>query len=155
MPEWIWPTVVSVLVASLGAASAMLLRMGGRIRDLELDMVAVKLKGEPYWAVAQQILSKKLTHKGHPRVDELLVRLNALTITQAEKIELKNLLNERLTDFTGEITADERACIPHFLWIMDQVILEKESATLNLTDTAIIALFGISSALGNALRNWR
>jgi|SRR6476661_2383412 len=84
---------------------------------------AITLKASPLWLKVQETLTKELKDEGNPEMDELLVKLENLTITFEETNRLKILLISRWAE-TEKGSKDERASAYIMATIMDKVLIE-------------------------------
>jgi|SRR5579864_637346 len=154
---WTWVIAPAIAVLSAIFAAIWLLydRMNDRLRALELDMAVSKTQLTPLWATVQKVIVDELHHVGHPEMDRLLEKLQNLSITPEERIELKAMLEARALDYGPEITESERKSAILLIGIMDKVLIEAATAGDKLVNLAILLLFWTSNLMGNAIRYWR
>lgn len=100
-----------------------------RLKKLEDWVLIADVTAKPFWAAAQTKLVKDLTHphERFKRPDRLLEKLEDLTITTEERVELHGILEERITTDDPEVNEAEKASAKIMLDIMDKVL--KEAAT--------------------------
>lgn len=120
MPEWLWPFVIVIFAACIASIGLLYRRMS----RAENELIELRTKVGPYWEVIQKVLSERLTHHGEPETDELMVQLNAGSLTPAGAIKLKQHMKDRAVDM--RYPPNERETASHFGWIMDQVIVAAE-----------------------------
>lgn len=104
--------------------------MSGRIQTQADEITTLKTQMSPLWARVQKQISENL-HQPHPRyfeMDRLLEKLDALVITDKERIRLKILLEERSKDFHEDISEQQRKEAAVMIKIMDLVLIEEANS---------------------------
>lgn len=93
---------------------------------VDQQMAVLLTQVSPLWAAVQSKIAKDLTHPSiqFQEMDELLRRLEALTITDDERERLHDLLRERSTSQDPEVSEDERASAKLMIGIMEKVVAE-------------------------------
>jgi hypothetical protein len=125
--------IVGVAVALFATMLVAIGALYARLRDIEKQMAVVTTQVSPLWARVQAQISSDLHHP-HPRyfeMDKLLERLEALTITTAERVRLKELLGERAVDMHPDITESQRKAARAMIPVMDLVVLEAQGDDSN------------------------
>lgn len=101
-----------------------------RIADLEQQMAVVSTQVSPLWAAVQSKIARDLTHP-HPQfkeMDELLRQLEALKITDAGRVRLGLLLEQRIISTDPAITDEERESAKIMKVVMRKVVGESASS---------------------------
>jgi len=103
------------------------------LKELEQAIVAINSRLDilstqvsPLWARVQSEIAGELHHP-HPRyaeMDTLLEKLEALLITEDERVRLKELLVQRSLDMHEDITDSQRASAKLMIGVMDKVLKE-------------------------------
>jgi hypothetical protein len=120
--------IVGVVIVILTAILAYTVRINDRQREQGEDIATLKTQISPLWQMVQAKITKDLHHP-HPRyleMDTLLEKLDALTITDNERLRLKVLLKERAQDMHADITPEQRISAEILLPVMDRVVMEIE-----------------------------
>src|ERR1700719_3058349 len=99
---------IGLVVASFGALITAVVSLLKSIRAMELQLNTVSTQMSPLWAQVQARIAAELHHP-HPRykeMDKLLERLETKpsTITNGERVRLKELLSLRAVDTHPDIT---------------------------------------------------
>ena len=99
---------------------------GERVDKLSEDMTLIKMQFSPFWKTVESRIIADLTHPSPQFVemDELLKKLELLTITEDERARLAVMLRERMHTSDPEVTPEERASAAVLLVVMDKVIAE-------------------------------
>jgi hypothetical protein len=126
-------TSLAAVIVSIGgillvALIAYCVRLNGLVRDQGMEIATLKTQMSPLWARVQAQISSDLHHP-NPRyfeMDMLLEKLEALTITDGERIRLKILLNERAQDMHPDISDSQRNSAEIMSRVMDKVLAEAE-----------------------------
>ena len=79
----------------------------------------------PISTAFQTVLVKQMTHYHTPVLDELMAKMLAETLTDADRVELAAALKEREQDMGSMIDASERGAAKLLPLIMERVVLEK------------------------------
>jgi hypothetical protein len=119
-----------IIVALFGAMLVGIAALYARLREVERQMAIMTTQMSPLWARVQAQISSDLHHP-HQRyfeMDQLLERLEALTITAPERTRLKELLAERAVDMHPDITEAQRRAAKAMIPIMDLVVIEAHDA---------------------------
>ena len=124
---------IGLVVASFGALITAVVSLLKRIRAMELQLNTVSTQMSPLWAQVQARIAAELHHP-HPRykeMDKLLERLETKpsTITNGERVRLKELLSLRAVDTHPDITPQQRSSAALMLGVMDKVQEETAIAT--------------------------
>lgn len=125
--NWAVPLLVVPAITFVGVVWW---RYHDRVAVLEQEVAILKTQMSPLWSSVQSQIARDLTHP-HPQfaeMDELLQRLENLTITDAERVRLGLLLEERILSTDPEISEDERASAKLLKGVMKKVLKEKENA---------------------------
>ena len=69
-----------------------------RIDALEKTTVELTTKVAPFWSSLQSKLADALTRPTHREMDKLLAKLQDLSITDPERVQLNGMLDETLLD---------------------------------------------------------
>lgn len=119
-------TAVTLLLRRLTAAAAERAALDKRIVELESKLSVLGVQISPLWAAVQSKIAKDLTHPSPQfhEMDELLRRLEALTITDSERERLHTLLIERTESTDAEVSDAERKSAALMIGIMDKVLKE-------------------------------
>lgn len=118
--------LVGLFLAFVGLFISFVRSVKSDIAKLRVDVKEVQTKVAPFWARVQQQMSADLHHP-HPRyleMDGLLEKLESLTITEDERLRLKQLLIERERDFHDDISTDQRKTASAMAIIMDMTVSE-------------------------------
>jgi hypothetical protein len=117
----------------LAALLAYVVRLNSKVSEQEKEIAILKTQMSPLWLQVQARITAELHHpqERYLEMDDLLEKLDALTITGVERSRLKDLLLERSIDMSEEINNDQRAKAKLLICVMDLVLDEaKESARL-------------------------
>jgi hypothetical protein len=120
--------IVATFTVVLAAILAFIVRVNSRQAEMALALAKLEVQVSPMWATVQARMSSDLHHP-HPRyleMDVLLEKLEALTITPAERDRLKELLVVRSVDIHKDITDSQRKSAVAMIPLMDLVVLEAE-----------------------------
>ena len=131
--------LMALVAAALGLAGGIFLQnrlsKAAAIRDLDLRLDAIEkdvarlgTQMSPLWARVQKQIAGELHHP-HPRykeMDTLLEELEALTISEAGRKRLKELLLLRSVDTHADITPEQRLSAKILISVMDKVLAEAQ-----------------------------
>lgn len=110
--------------------------IGLRLTEIDRQILTLDFPVKLLWAKAEQKLSKELhmPHEKYKEMDALLTQLDDKTITVAGRKRLKVLAEERITDFSKEITEEHRESAAALGPVMDKSAMETvtEGETTNL-----------------------
>lgn len=97
--------------------------------SVDRQMAVLLTQVSPLWAALQTKVAKDLTHPSEQfhEMDELLRRLEALTITDVERERLRVLLLERSTSQDPEVSEEERESAKLMIGIMKKVLDEAQN----------------------------
>jgi hypothetical protein len=122
------PYLVAAFAVVLTAIIAFLVRIDSRLQDHDQKLAILGTQVSPLWAKIQKQIAGDL-HQPHPRyfeMDDLLEKLEKLTITTGERRRLKVLLVERSHDMHPDITEAQRQKAELMIKVMDIVVQEAE-----------------------------
>lgn len=99
-----------------------------RLFKMDAQLAVLGTQVSPLWAAVQSKIAKDLTHPSvqFHEMDELLRRLEALTITPKERQRLHDLLIERTTSVDPEVSEAEKESAKLMIGVMDKVLKEAE-----------------------------
>ena len=100
-----------------------------RLEALERQLLVMSTQLSPMWAGVQARISADLTHP-HPQfaeMDELLRKLEALTITEADRRRLRELLVERAASNDPAVSQEERESAQLMIGVMAKVRQEAKA----------------------------
>jgi hypothetical protein len=103
-----------------------MVRLQATVRDMATSIAKLEIQMSPMWQRLQSQFSSDLHHP-EPRyaeMDALLEKLEALTITNGERLRLRYLLLQRSTD--TDVTEEQRTKAAMMIQIMKMVLIEKE-----------------------------
>jgi len=126
MSELAQGLTIAAFSVILAAILAFIVRLNGRIDALTVSTAKLETQISPFWASVQLQISKDLHHP-NPRyheMDDLLEKLEALTISPEERERLKALLVERSSDTHEDISEDQRKKASLMIPLMDMVTEE-------------------------------
>jgi hypothetical protein len=126
MSELAQGLTIAAFSVILAAILAFIVRLNGRIDALAVSTAKLETQISPFWASVQLQISKDLHHP-NPRyheMDDLLEKLEALTISPEERERLKALLVERSSDTHEDISEDQRKKASLMIPLMDMVTEE-------------------------------
>jgi len=98
-------------------------------QDIDKQLTVLNTQVTPLWATVQAKLTADLHHP-HPRylqMDKLLEKLDTLTISDDERIVLKELLVKRSVDTHEDITEGQRESALLLLGVMKKVLTEADT----------------------------
>jgi hypothetical protein len=118
--------IITFFGVALTAIIALLVRMNARIIQQGAEIKVLQVQVSPFWAQVQARMSVDLHHPNpqYHEMDELLEKLESLTITIKERERLKTLLIDRSLDMNKEITQDQRMKAKLMIQVMDFVVTE-------------------------------
>jgi len=151
-PTWVWQILFGTFVTG---GIAFFVSINKRLNQLEKDSDVAKFQLIPLWAHVQKVLSADV-HHDDPKFkepDDLIDKLQNLTITFPERTRLKELLSERVVD--PAVTELESKKAKALIAIMDVVLIENETALSKIINTAITILFATSVHLSYMIKNYR
>lgn len=95
----------------------------GEIAHLREQLASLETQVSPLWAAVQAKIIRDLTHPSpqFQEMDELMRRLAALKITEAERVRLSSLLEERIISNDPEVSDDEKESARLMKVIMEKV----------------------------------
>src|ERR1700691_4149119 len=126
MSELAQGLTIAAFSVILAAILAFIVRLNGRIDALTVSTAKLETQISPFWASVQLQISKDLHHP-NPRyheMDDLLEKLEALTISPEERERLKALLVERSSDTHEDISEAQRKKASLMIPLMDMVTEE-------------------------------
>jgi hypothetical protein len=111
------------------------------VNELRVTTAAISTQVSPLWARVQAQISEDLHHPApqYREMDELLERLDNLTITPPGRDRLKILLIARSKDVDPEINQEQRDKAVFMVSVMDMVLAEKAIADAGDTAVSTIA----------------
>jgi hypothetical protein len=132
-----WPILNSLAIFALGLLVTLSLRRSNTSASDKAALIAWQAKVDtqmavlltqvsPLWAAVQSKIAKDLTHphKQFKEMDGLLEKLEALSITDEERVRLRDLLKERATSQDAEVNDEERASAKLMIGVMEKVLSE-------------------------------
>jgi hypothetical protein len=138
------PLEVGLIIAAFSVAFAALLaftvRQNGRLQELEVKYSVLSTQVSPLWAQVQSRIAADL-HQPHPRyaeTDNLLAKLEALTITPEERVRLNELLVARSKDMSEDVTDMQRREASLMIQVMHIVVMEARNIV-----TVVLAWLGV------------
>lgn len=141
---------ITILTAFLGTAVTLLLRrkdsdktnesataaaikkdhdeLVAKVEELQKELLVLKTQVSPLWAVVQSTIVRELTHPSPQfhEMDELMHKLEALTIEPGERFRLMVMLDERITSNDPEVTDSEKDSAQILKLVMRKVSQERE-----------------------------
>jgi hypothetical protein len=126
VPVEIW---AALLIVGLGAILTYCIWLTRSIHLLELKLVEMSVQIAPFWASVQAKISADLHHPDprYHEMDRLLEKLDELTITDAERVRLKELLLKRSTDMHDDMSEPQRQAASAMIGVMDLVLHEAQA----------------------------
>jgi hypothetical protein len=118
--------IVAAFSIGLGSVIAYNVRQSAEMQKMRIEIATLSTQVSPLWAQIQSRIAADLHHP-HPRyfeMDKLLEKLEALTITQDERVRLDTLLMERSVDMHDDITDIQRKEARLMSQVMHIVLLE-------------------------------
>lgn len=129
--------LIGVVVAAFGAGFTAIFAY---LRTLNADIVSIKVamskldtQVSPLWAKVQAQISADLHHP-HPQykeMDDLLEKLEAITITSEERARLEVLLVQRSHDMSPMISNSQRESAVIMIQVMKKVLREAEESPVD------------------------
>jgi hypothetical protein len=122
-----------------GGILAYFIRLNNQMALIREELATLRTQVSPLWAKVQAQIAADLHHP-HPRyaeMDTLLEKLEALTITDPERVRLKQLLLERSIDTHEDINQAQKDKAILMIHVMDMVLAESKSNETSLLDTAV------------------
>ena len=118
--------VISFFGIATSAIIGLLVWMARKINDQAGDIRVLQTQVSPLWAQVQARISADLHHPNpkYHEMDRLLEKLEALTITPAERVRLQTLLVERSADMHPDITESQRQAAKVMIPLMNLVVIE-------------------------------
>lgn len=115
--------------------------LADRLGKIEAQLGILGTQVSPLWAAVQSKIVKDLTHPSvqFHEMDELLRRLDALTITDLERARLDYLLKERRVSTDPEVTAIERKKANVMIDIMD-LVLDEAAADSPIAEVKLVGI---------------
>jgi hypothetical protein len=139
----------TMFLHSLKAREEMIHELRDEIRTLKSDVSELKsqisvvnTQVSPFCALVQKQMSGELHHP-HPRyktADDLLEKLDDVSISDPERVELKALMLERSIDMHEDITPKQRLAAAAIIPIMDLVLQEAKDAPLENPVVEMVAV---------------
>lgn len=122
-----------ILVANaigLAGLAATIVVVAIRLRRMEAR-VAEMNPARPFWATLQTKLAADLLHPSpqFQEMDDLIKALENLTITDEQRVRLRDLLIERTTSSDPEVSTSEQSSAKIMLEAMDKVLEEAASSS--------------------------
>lgn len=113
--------------AALGEMSDAIKEITKRLNDIDRQILTLDFPVKLLWAKAEQKLSSDLhmPHEQYKEMDDLLIKLDNRTISLRERKRLKELAEERLHDFSKEITDEHRESAAALGSVMDKNVTEE------------------------------
>ena len=116
----------AIAAVILSAILAYFVRVNAQLKKQSEEITELKTKVSPLWAQIQSRIASDL-HQPHPRymeMDQLLEKLEALTITKDERARLGVLLQLRSQDMSGDVSEIQRHEANLMMQVMHIVVLE-------------------------------
>ena len=97
-----------------------------RVDKMESDLALLLSQFSPFWKSVESQIIKDLTHPSpqFKQMDDLLRKLEALTITPEERSRLIELLRERMVTSDPEVSPSERESAKIMITVMGKVVDE-------------------------------